>query len=281
MFKFLAIVILFVYATPLCAYNILGIFPHLGKSHFDAFRPLMKGLAQKGHSVTVMSHFPLTRPFQNYRDIDLGGKNQVFIDVVDIKQEDPSSRLKKILNVWMLADSANLSCEVGLSSSAVQNFLKTEEQFDVMIVEFFNSDCFLGLVQKVKAPVIGITSGTMMPWNSKRFANPTHTAYIPNNNMDYSDSMTFLERLENTVVTLYHEIYYEYVVVSRDERVSERYLGVEPGRIRDFIRNSSLLLTNSHFSLTLPRPLVPNVVEIGGLHIEKTKSVPEFKPSDV
>ncbi|KAJ8932274.1 hypothetical protein NQ318_005626 [Aromia moschata] len=177
MFKFLVIVILFVYATPSCAYKILGIFPYLGKSHFDAFRPLMKGLAQKGHSVTVMSHFPLTRPFQNYRDIDLGGKNQVFIDVVDIKQAEPPSRLKKIRNVWMLADSANLSCEIGLSSSAVQNFLKTEEKFDVMIVEFFNSDCFLGLVHKVKAPVIGITSGTMMPWNSKVCQSYPHDLY--------------------------------------------------------------------------------------------------------
>lgn len=34
------------------------------------------------------------------------------------------------------------------------------------------------------------------------------------------------------------------------------------------LRNVSLLLLNSHFSTTAPRPLLPNVKEVGGIQIK-------------
>jgi glucuronosyltransferase len=35
--------------------------------------------------------------------------------------------------------------------------------------------------------------------------------------------------------------------------------------------SSSLVLLNSHFSLNHPRPLPPAVIEVGGLHVSRTK----------
>ncbi|EFN66981.1 hypothetical protein EAG_15338 [Camponotus floridanus] len=57
--------------------KILGIFGHLGKSHFDMFKPLLEELARRGHEVTVVSYFPRTddakakEPLPNYKDINL------------------------------------------------------------------------------------------------------------------------------------------------------------------------------------------------------------------
>ncbi|KAJ8972841.1 hypothetical protein NQ314_000005 [Rhamnusium bicolor] len=273
-FKLLILILTVIYVRKSNSYNILGVFPHLGKSHVDVFLPLMKSLAQKGHSVTVISHFPLSKPVPNYKDIDLGGSSQVLLDIIDIK---PTNRFDKINNILPLSYMANISCEIGLSSKAVQNFMKTKEEFDLMIIEFFNSDCFLSLYYKIKAPIVGITSSTLMPWSSERFANPTHTAYIPNNCMDYSDKMTFLERLENTVVTLYHQYHYEYYTLSRDEQIARKFLGRKASQITSFIKNSGILLTNTHFSLNLPRPLVPNVVEVGGIHIGGIRPLPKVR----
>lgn len=39
-------------------YRILGVFPLPQKSHFIMYEKLMKGLAEKGHTVDVVSHFP-------------------------------------------------------------------------------------------------------------------------------------------------------------------------------------------------------------------------------
>lgn len=40
-------------------HKILGLFPLNSKSHFVMFERLMKALAEKGHEVDVLSHFPL------------------------------------------------------------------------------------------------------------------------------------------------------------------------------------------------------------------------------
>lgn len=53
------------------SYKILGLFPHPGLSHFNVFQPILRGLADAGHEVTVISHFPEKNPPENYKDMPL------------------------------------------------------------------------------------------------------------------------------------------------------------------------------------------------------------------
>lgn len=53
--------------------RILGLFPHPGASHFHFFHPVMRGLAEAGHDVTVVSYFPDKNPPKNYKDLPLKG----------------------------------------------------------------------------------------------------------------------------------------------------------------------------------------------------------------
>lgn len=48
-----------------------------------------------------------------------------------------------------------LTCEPALQSKELQNFLKEDHQFDIILTEFFNSNCLYGLISKYKAPFIG------------------------------------------------------------------------------------------------------------------------------
>lgn len=50
-------------------YRILGFFPVNARSHFIMFGRLMKGLAERGHQVDVVSPYPLVTPMKNYTDI--------------------------------------------------------------------------------------------------------------------------------------------------------------------------------------------------------------------
>lgn len=63
--------------------KILGLFPHPGISHFHFFHPIMRGLAEKGHDVTVISHFPDTNAIQNYKDVTLP-KTNTLTNTVDL-----------------------------------------------------------------------------------------------------------------------------------------------------------------------------------------------------
>lgn len=64
-------------------------------------------------------------------------------------------------------------------------------------MEQFNSDCMMGVAWKLQAPVIGLSSCTLMPWHFNRIGNPHIPAYIPSLFVGYSDKMTYLERLSN------------------------------------------------------------------------------------
>lgn len=55
------------------AYNILGIFPTMSKSHYIAGEALMRGLAAAGHNVTSISPFPQKSDIPNFRDYPIIG----------------------------------------------------------------------------------------------------------------------------------------------------------------------------------------------------------------
>lgn len=63
--------------------RILGLFPHPGMSHFHFFNPIMLGLAEAGHDVTVVSHFTDSNAPSNYKNLMIGGEEPL-INSVDL-----------------------------------------------------------------------------------------------------------------------------------------------------------------------------------------------------
>lgn len=53
------------------SYKILGVFHIPAKSHYIVGHALMKGLAEQGHEVTVISAFKSPKPIENYEEIYL------------------------------------------------------------------------------------------------------------------------------------------------------------------------------------------------------------------
>ncbi len=73
--KFIAKLILIIALIPLInGFKVLGIFPHPATSHFNVFQPILRRLADNGHEVTVVSHFPDPNPPANYKDLKLPGE---------------------------------------------------------------------------------------------------------------------------------------------------------------------------------------------------------------
>lgn len=57
--------------TSVYSLRILGLFPHPGQSHFHFFHPILRGLADAGHDVSVVSHFPDKHAPANYKNLRL------------------------------------------------------------------------------------------------------------------------------------------------------------------------------------------------------------------
>lgn len=46
-------------------------------------------------------------------------------------------------------------------------------------------------------------------------------------------------------------------------------------RLSEIAKNTSLVLVNSHPILNRPRPQVPAVIDVGGMHVKKEKKLPD------
>lgn len=62
------------FAEPVAAIRILGLFPHPAISHFRFFQPILRGLADAGHDVTVVGLFKHENPPPNYHDVIIPGE---------------------------------------------------------------------------------------------------------------------------------------------------------------------------------------------------------------
>jgi glucuronosyltransferase len=253
--------------------RILALFPHVGKSHHDVYAPYLKKLAARGHDVIIVSHFPQENPVPNITDISIKGSVPI-APTQALSFKDVES-IGLIANRVALSYMAELHCESILQLAKVQELVN--EKFDLVITELFNTDCFMGLIHILRTPFIYFSSSVLMPWANDRFGNPDNPSYIPNLFHPHNDKMDFLERLLNAVGTAVDKwILYPLLFDRPGRNTAEKHLGRELPPLADIAKRGSLILVNSHFSLTKARPLVPSVIEVGGIHIDNSsKKLPQ------
>ncbi|KAF2881518.1 hypothetical protein ILUMI_24652 [Ignelater luminosus] len=254
--------------------KILGVFAHPGRTHFEVFRPLLEALTQRGHELTVIGYFPSQKKLPRYNDLVLKYPGDELKHT--LKMEDiTGARSEKYFGAAFIRQFGKLSCELSLPSKQYHDLLNTNEKFDIIIAEYFNSNCLLTpLIEKFKIPFIGITSHVLMPWAGPWAGNPDNPGYVPVLFMDNSYEMSFLQRVENTVMNLFNKFYYRYIIEDDEFEMVKKYVGNEFSHGKDVMYNTSLILSYTHFSLHGARPFVPNVIEVAGLHLEEHKKLP-------
>jgi glucuronosyltransferase len=254
--------------------RILGIFPHVVKSHFIMSETLMKGLASRGHEVVVISHFPQKALITNYTDISLVGSMPNVISTVPVDDIATGYVYTTLKFIFSLAITG---CEKTLSHPPVLNLINSEEKFDLVITELFNTDCYVGFAHKFQVPFISISTTINLPWGNERFANPDNPSYIGKVLLSHSDRMSFIERVVNTLYLKIACWAYHYLSDVPSQDIARKYFGQSLPPLVDIVRNTSLVLVNRHFSVNKPLPNLPVVIEVGGLHVQAPKKLPEVR----
>lgn len=257
-------------------YKILAVLPNPAKSHFAVFEPLMKALARKGHELTVLSYFPQEQHVERYTDLNLGNSQNQRISVFDLGNYQ-GYRYEKYRTIVALARMGYETCTDALAVPSVQHLIRSNRTFDLLISEYFDTDCFLGFADIFKIPVIGISSCTMLSIFNERLGNPNNPAYIPNNLLLFSDRMSFFERVENTVFGLLQQLVWQVLVDKPSNSIVKEVFGEQTPSLEEMAYKTSIILVNSHFSLMSPRPQVPGVIDVGGMHIGKLKKLPRVR----
>ncbi|RZF48858.1 hypothetical protein LSTR_LSTR003238 [Laodelphax striatellus] len=268
--------VFFLISVTNCA-RILAIFPIPAKSHYITFEQLAFELAKRGHELVIVSYYPYQDPVKNVTVISTRDQMPSLIsgiDVVLLEQGPiPKGTFFEVLVLYRLIDESTKFFEF----PGVQNLLRSDEKFDLLIVEVFNTDMFAGFADKFKCPVVGFTSSTIMTGSDARFANPDNPSYIPCISSEFVAPFTFWERLSNAFQTFYTSAVYRFVYTPKSDKLAREFFGESMPPLQSLIDNYSLLLFNGHHSLTGSRPLLPNVVEIGGIHIKPAQPLPKLK----
>lgn len=257
------------------SYNILVLFPHVGRSHHYAFEPLFRALLDRGHNLTAVTHFALEDPPPNYRLIDLAGSYRIYEALMTFDRQK-GSMLGSYFHLKDVYEYIRLGlrvCEVFLEWPAVESLYVSNERYDAVVTELFNSDCSLGFVNKFRAPHVALASHLMMPWGGERMGSVDNPSFVPMYFSQRGSRMTFWERVENTAFLYYHKMAYFFASTRVEERMLRRRFGDEFPDLEDVARNTSLVLLNAHHSLSGVVPRSPNVVQVGGMHIKRPKSL--------
>lgn len=202
-------------------YKILAIFPQQSRSHFVMYERLLKELAERGHEVDVVSHFPQKKPIPRYllnknrlqysllnsfRYNDLSVKGTVPILVNNMSL----SLIKDISITHTMYFTTSIAgyelCEILFENSVLKNLKNTTKKYDVLLTEIFGTDCMLGFAHIFQIPVVTMTSSVNLPWSSDRFGNPDNPSYIPNYFVPYLSKMTLPQRIYNTITLIVTKI---------------------------------------------------------------------------
>ena len=267
---FCVLLALFIHAND--ASRILGIFPYNGKSHFKMFDVLCRELAKRGHQVDVIGHFPLKTPLANYTDVvDLNGTLKT---VVNGLTTDYGKQIQRSITYYVATVFGNDLCDL-MKQEKMQKFIKNppnDPPYDLIIVEYFGSPCYIGFGQLLKAPVAIIISSMQMSFVDDIMGNPTSYAFLSGFYNDNAVVDTFFDRLWNFLINYKNALIFEHYTAEQTDMM-KKYLGLPNiPDVRELEKTVSLAIVNSHYSYYGIRPVTPAVIEVGGLHVEADKS---------
>ena len=241
------------------------------KSHKIVYDPLLQQLAARGHQVTVLSPIISKKNITNMREI-LTVDSEEFLEKLPnlFEMKERNEKYNPFLMVDNFINICKQSYEVP-QVKALQN-----EQFDLIIHQPLANECTAGFLHKFNTSMILIVPLSAPSSLVSTLGSPSPLSFVPNLFTSYGEKMNFWERFMNFGWEVVLNGIQKYYFVPKMENLYRSILG-DPTipSYEDIIKNVSLVLSNSHFSMGGRRPFLPDVIEVGGMHCRPAKPLPQ------
>lgn len=187
-----------------------------------------------------------------------------------------SNFITSVLIKWQLG--IHLS-ETIMSHEIMKEFIRSNSNsFELVLIESFCQEYTVAIGHKFNAPVINLAPAMIWSSISKWLHVPSTFSYIPDLCLK-TTSMSFTERLKNTITGIMQLYVENYVYLPKMKEVMDKHFRYEGWESRPtlerMLHNVSLILVNSHHAVGIPRPYLPGVIEVGGMHIKEPKPLPK------
>ncbi|XP_063385415.1 UDP-glucosyltransferase 2 [Cydia fagiglandana] len=253
-----------------CGSDILMVTMGGTKSHKMPFWELSRGLIRRGHNVTFMSAFPPDFHIQGLEEIAPEGlvsyvRNYMTYDLVGARM-----RGEEPLPVKDIFRYGYEACDAFLSDIETRALLRSGRNFDLIILDGTYPECAFGIVYKLKVPFMYINTVGFYAMPLSNSGSPTPFSVTPFFGKAYTDNMGVVDRAMNAAWYIGAYTMHSVMAVFL-QGVLRRHIGPEMPHVYDMAKNVSFILQNGHYSVSYPRPYLPNVAEVACIHCKEAK----------
>lgn len=186
----------------------------------------------------------------------------------------------KIQSLW---NFGVLTTQIAFNSPIVKDFIANDRTpFDLVISEQFQQEAFNMFAHKYNCPLLVMGTLDFSDFMDRAKGAITPSSHIPHTLSYFSDKMTFFERVQNAALVLFDAIGRKFYYLPKQTALAHEAFKAlanqQGGRLpstEDLEKRISVHLANSHPALSFPRPRMPGLVGIAGIHIQKPKPLPE------
>lgn len=255
--------------------RILCVFQVPSKTHQAVFRVFTDELLQRGHELVVITtdpNYPKDTP-SNLTEIDV---HDLVYDIWNAEMEESKRTAVKtssgIAHSYDVHKNLNELLLRLIQTEQIQKILKEDNKFDLLILEA----CFHSLIifsHFIKAPVILLSSFGSIH-NYVKMGVPTQELIYPSMLRRKTHDVAFWEELYDA----YNYLRFENFLDDLDDIQSESFrniFGPDIPSIKELYSNVDLLMLNQFPVWERTRPVPPNVVNLGGIHVVPGKDLPQ------
>jgi glucuronosyltransferase len=244
--------------------NILIACPSPSMSHQIGCRIIVKELILRHHNVTFITTDPIDLKHSNLSQIDVGFSYQIMEQFTDefcsnIENYNAFQIARKFAEIF--GEMVKQQFEYSPIRELIVN--NSSQKFDLVISEEYN---YFPLATVYKAPLIHFKSMEAPADIYAKFGSPTNPIMHPLLSYGYTIPLGFSKRFEAVVN-------YRWILMFKDKVVVDSLNKYYPGigiTKANYLDNLQLVMINAHPAL-FPRPLTPQIVQLGFMHIEDLK----------
>ncbi|XP_036432521.1 UDP-glucuronosyltransferase 1A5-like isoform X6 [Colossoma macropomum] len=253
-------------------------------SHWIGMKPVVQELGKRGHQVvvvipevsmtlgsserttTITYPVPFTEE-EMYEDFKAG--------MAKIISQNLVTDLDKLRNFILLLD---IISEVSVRNSESLLFNKTlmqklkDWEFDAVLTDPFEPTGAI-IAEYFSIPSIFIQVNLACGVDFPATQCPSPPSYIPQRYTFYTDQMSLWQRTVNLMRNFLQPMACRYLY-SRADEIASRFLQRETSMV-EIMSRATIWLMRSDFAFEFPRPVMPNMVMIGGISAAKPKPLPQ------
>ncbi|CAH2307319.1 UDP-glucuronosyltransferase 1-1-like isoform X1 [Pelobates cultripes] len=249
-------------------------------SHWLSMKPVVEKLTKNGHQVVVVtpestlsmsnsSCYSLKTYSVPYSSQDVEDKLQKFGSDHFINHPFPGVTIAMFNSMLDVYDMFRTMCaKLLFNKELIQNL--REDKYDALLTDPF-SPCGMMVAEHLGIPNVSFLRGMpcMLDYTSTQCSSPL--SYVPRIFSQFSDKMTFMQRLKNLLIRVI-EFYYCAATYAPWEHLASKFLEKEVN-IYQLLSRTSIWIMRYDFVFDYPRPVMPNMKFVGGINCVPKKNL--------